>query len=163
MKPARILGAGLSQEQRTQVSDGIRAAGIVVFPLGKAGGDTRAVHTGSVGGEYSTAGVELHGKLAELICAVLGVPSDLITGSGSSVSARESYRRLASATIGPLLQTVMQEWGRKVGPVTFNLDKLRASDEVSRARATGSRANAVSRLVTAGVPLDEALSLAGVD
>ena len=95
--------------------------------------------------------------------AVMGVPSDLVVGSGSSVSARESYRRLASATIFPLLQTIMQEWSRKVGPVTFDLSALRASDQVGISRALGSRANAVSKLVLAGVSLDEALSLAGVD
>ena len=164
MKPARILGAGLSKEQRTDVAAGIEAAGIVVFPVMRGGHDSKPIHTGSVGGEYSTAGVELHGKLNELVCSVMGVPSDLIVGSGSSVSARESYRRLSSATISPLLQNVMQEWSRKIGtPMKFDLSALRASDEVSRARAVGSRANAVSRLVASGVPLSEALELAGVD
>ena len=163
MKPARVLGAGFSREQRTQVTDGIEAAGIVVFPLGKTGGDTRAVHAGSVGGEYSTAGVELHGKLGEVICSVLGVPSDLIVGSGSSVSARESYRRFSSATIGPLLDIVMQEWRRLVGPITYNLDALRASDQTGISRAVGSRATAVQKLVAAGVDLNEALQMAGID
>ena len=162
-KPARVLGAGFSKEQREQVTDGIEAAGIVVFPLGKVASDTRPIHTGSVSGEYSTAGVELHGKLTELVCAVLGVPSDLIVGSGSSVSARESYRRLSSATIGPLLQTIVSEWSRKVGPMEFNLDALRAADDVSKSRALGSRANAVSKLVSAGVDLSEALSMVGID
>ena len=162
-KPARLLGAGFSKEQREQVTDGIESAGIVVFPLGKASSDTRPIHTGSVSGEYTTAGVELLGKLGELVCGLLGVPSDLIVGSGSSVSARESYRRLSSATISPLLQTIMQEWGRKVGPMTFDLSALRAADDVAKSRALGSRANAVSKLVAAGVPLDEALTLAGVD
>ena len=134
-----------------------------MFPLGKTGGDTRAVHAGSVGGEYSTAGVELHGKLGEVICSVLGVPSDLIVGSGSSVSARESYRRFSSATIGPLLDIVMQEWRRLVGPITYNLDALRASDQTGISRAVGSRATAVQKLVAAGVDLNEALQMAGID
>ena len=163
MKPARVLGAGFSKEQRTDVAAGIEKAGIVVFPLGRTGGDTRPVHSGVIGGEYSAAGVELHGKLGALICSVCGVPPDLIVGSGSNVSAKESFRRFSSATIGPLLQIVMQEWGAKVGPIQFNLDALRASDEVSRARAVGSRANAVSRLVASGMALDEALAVAGVD
>ena len=162
-KPARVLGAGFSKEQREQVTDGIEAAGIVVFPLGKVASDTRPIHTGSVSGEFSTAGVELHGKLGELVCAVMGVPSDLIVGSGSSVSARESYRRLSSATISPMLQTVVSEWSRKVGPMEFNLDALRAADDVSKSRALGSRANAVSKLVSAGVDLSEALSMVGID
>ena len=162
-KPARVLGAGFSKEQREQVTDGIEAAGIVVFPLGKVASDTRPIHTGSVSGEYSTAGVELHGKLTELVCSVMGVPSDLIVGSGSSVSARESYRRLASATIFPMLQTIVSEWSRKVGPMTFDLSALRASDQVGISRALGSKANAVSKLVSAGVDLSEALSMVGID
>ena len=164
MKPARLLGAGLSREQREQVSDGIKAAGIVVFPVGNRMSDSHPIHTGAVGGEYSPAGVELHGKLGEVICSVLGCPSDLIVGSGSSVSARESYRRFSSATVDPLLEVVMQEWKRVIGtPMKYDLSALRASDEVSRARATGSRANAVSKLVQSGVPLDEALDFAGVE
>ena len=162
-KPARILGAGLSKQQRSDVAKGIEAAGIVVFPVMRGGHDSKPIHTGSVGGEYTTAGVELHGKLNELVCSVMGVPADLIVGSGSSVSARESYRRLASATIFPLLQTIMQEWSRKVGPMTFDLSALRASDQVGISRALGSRANAVSKLVASGVPLDQALDLAGID
>ena len=162
-RPARVLGAGFSKEQRTQVTDGIEAAGIVVFPVGTKSSDTKPIHSGSVGGEFTTAGVDLHGKLNELVCAVMGVPSDLIVGSGSSVSARESYRRLASATIFPLLQTIMQEWEATVGPMKFNLDALRASDQTGISRAIGSRAGAVSKLVAAGVPLPEALSIAGID
>ena len=162
-RPARVLGAGFSKGQREQVSDGIEAAGIVVFPLNRTGSDMRAVHSGEIGGAYSAAGVELHGKLGALVCSVLGVPPDLVVGSGSNVSARESFRRFSSATIAPLLQTVMQEWGAKVGPIKFNLDALRASDEVSRARAVGSRANAVSRLVSSGMPLDQALAVVGID
>ena len=163
MRPARVLGAGFSAEQRKQVADGIEAAGIVVFPVGSKSSDAKPIHSGSVGGEYSTAGVELHGKLNELVCSVLGVPSDLVVGSGSSVSARESYRRLASATIFPLLQTIMQEWGRLVGPMKFDLSDLRASDQTGISRAVGSRAVAFKNFVAGGVDVDRALQLAGLD
>ena len=163
MKPARLLGAGFSREQRQDVAEGIEAAGIVVFPLGRAGSDTRPIHTGSVSGEYTPSGVELFEKVNELICSTLGVPSDLIIGSGSSVSARESYRRFSSATVSPLLQTIMQEWRRLVGPMTYDLSDLRASDQTGISRAIGSRAGAVSKLVAAGVPLPEALEIAGID
>ena len=163
MKPARLLGAGFSKEQRQDVAAGIKDAGIVVFPLGRTGSDTRPIHTGSVSGEYTPSGVELHGKLNELVCAVMGVPSDLIVGSGSSVSARESYRRLASATIFPLLQTIMQEWVRLVGPMEFNLDAMRAADQTGISRAFGSKAKAVQSLVQSGMALDEALAVAEID
>ena len=162
-KPARVLGAGFSPEQRKQVADGIEAAGIVVFPVGTKSSDTKPIHSGEVGGEFTTGAVELHGKLGELICSTLGVPSDLIVGAGSSVSARESYRRLSSATIGPLLDIVMQEWRRLVGPITYNLDALRASDQVSISRAIGSKAKAVQSLVQSGMALDEALAVVEID
>ena len=163
MKPARLLGAGFSKEQRTDVAAGIKDAGIVVFPLGRTGSDTRPIHTGLIAGEYSTAGVDLHGKLNELVCSAMGVPSDLIVGSGSSVSARESYRRLSSATIFPLLQTITQEWEATVGPMKFNLDALRASDQVGISRALGSKAKAVQSLVQSGMALDEALAVVEID
>ena len=81
MKPARLLGPGLAKSRGRTLRKGIEAAGIVVFPLGRAGSDTRPIHTGSVSGEYTPSGVELHGKLNELVCSVMGVPSDLIVGS----------------------------------------------------------------------------------
>ena len=162
-RPARVLGAGFSKEQREQVSEGLEAAGIVVFPLGRTGSDTRAVHAGSVGGEFSPAGVELFGQVGAMICTTLGCPADLIQGGGSDTSSKESFRRFSLATVTPLLQIVMDEFARLVGPMTFDLSRLRAADAVSIARATGSKATAVGKLVSAGVPLDEALALSGID
>ena len=75
-------------------------------------------------------------------------------------SKRESP---ASATIFPLLQTIMQEWEATVGPMKFNLDALRASDQTGISRAISSRAGAASKLVAMGVPLAEALDLAGIE
>ena len=94
----------------------------------------------------------------------MGVPSDLVLGSSSESGSRESFRRLASTTIGNTLETIAREWETKMGTaLEWDLDRLRSSDEVSRARAVGSRANAVSRLVDSGLPLNQALSIAGVD
>ena len=45
----------------------------------------------------------------------------------------------------------------------FDLDRLRSSDEVARARAVGSKANAVSRLVDSGLPLDQAMAVVGIE
>ena len=135
----------------------------MVFPVGTKSSDTKPIHSGSVGGEYTPSGVELHGKLNELVCAVMGVPSDLIVGSGSSVSARESYRRFSSATVFPLLQTIVSEWTRLVGPMEFNLDAMRAADQTGISRAFGSKAKAVQSLVQSGMALDEALAVAEID
>ena len=163
MRPARVLGAGFSKEQRTDVAAGLKAAGIVVFPLGRTGSDTRAVHAGSIGGEYSAAQVDLFGQVGAMICTVLGCPPDLILGGGADTSSKESFRRFALSTIGPMLQIVMAEWTRLVGEMTFDLDRLRAADAVSISRAIGSRAKAVQSLVQSGMDLPEALSVVGID
>ena len=57
----------------------------------------------------------------------------------------------------------MQEWRRLVGPITYNLDALRASDQVSISRALGSKAKAVQSLVQSGMALDEALAVVEID
>ena len=163
LKPARVLSIGVSPEQRKDVVDSIAAGGIVAFPQSRMGNESKALSTGAVGGEYSEAGVDLFGQLSAVICTMLGVPSDLILPGGSDTSSKESFRRFALSTVIPLLQTVMGEFERLVGPMTFDLAKLRASDAVSIARATGSKARAVSELVQSGMPLSEALSVAGID
>ena len=162
-RPARVLGAGFSKEQREQVSEGLEAAGIVVFPLGRTGSDTRAVHAGSVGGEFSPAGVDLFAQVGAMICTVLGCPADLIQGGGSDTSSKESFRRFSLSTVTPLLQIVMDEFARLVGPMTFDLSRLRAADAVSISRALGSRAKALQALVQSGMDLDEALSVVEID
>ena len=162
-KPARVLAAGWAKEQRKDVTDAITAGGIVTFPTARTSSDSKGINTGVVTGEYSTAGVDLFGQVSALICTTLGCPADLIQGTGSDTSSKESFRRFALSTITPLLQIVMDEWTRLVGEMTFDLDRLRAADAVSIARATGSKATAVSRLVSSGMPLDQALSVVGID
>ena len=163
-KPARILAAGLAKEQRTDVMDSITSGGIISFPQARTGSDSKAVHTGEVGGSYSTAGVELFGQLSAVICTTLGCPADLIQATGSDTSSKESFRRFALSTITPLLQIVMDEWTRLVSqPMTFDLQRLRAADSVSISRAIGSKAKAVQSLVQSGMDLQEALSVVGID
>ena len=162
-RPARVLLAGIAKEQREAVTDSISRGGIVTFPVSRPGGDTKGLTTGEVGGSYSAAGVELHGQLTALVASACGVPADLLVGGGSDNAGKESLRRFAHSTITTILQTVILEWERKVGPLQFNLDALRAADEVSRARAIGSRAVAVSRLVASGMDLPQALAVVGID
>ena len=163
MRPARVLVGGMAPDQRKDIVDSITAGGIVAFPQSRMGSESKALSTGEVGGAYSTAGVDLFGQVGAMICTTLGVPPDLVQGGGSDTSSKESFRRFALATIGPLLETVMAEWTRLVGEMSFDLSRLRAADAVSIARATGSKATAVGKLVAAGVALDEALSIAGID
>ena len=161
--PARLLGAGFSREQRTDVADGIESGGIVVFPVSRAGSDSKAIHTGSVGGEFSASGVELFQQLTAVVCSVMGCPPALIVPGSSDGSGKEAFRRFSSATVSPLLMVVMEEWRRLVGPMTFNLNSLRAADAAGIARATGSKATAVQRLVQSGMALDEALAVVEID
>ena len=94
----------------------------------------------------------------------MGVPADLVMGSSSESGSRESFRRLAATTIQNILTTISREWEAKMGTaLEFDLDRLRSSDEVARARAVGSRANAVSRLVDSGLPLDQAMAVVGIE
>ena len=73
-------------------------------------------------------------------------------------------RRFGSTTIQNILVTVAREWELKMGTaLQWDLDQLRSSDEVSRARAVGSRAQAVSRLVDSGMALPQALAVVGID
>ena len=135
MKPARVVLAGIAKEQRKDVTDALTLGGIVTLSATRGYAETKGLNTGEIGGAYSAAGVELHGQLVGLIASALGVPADLVVGGGSDNAGKESLRRFAFSTITALLQNVIREWGRKVGPLEFNLDALRAADEVSRARA----------------------------
>ena len=164
-KPARAVSAGVSKEQRTGVTEAIAKGGVVTISGGHMSGRDQAgaLQTGVIRGEYTAPAVALHSDLTRLVAGAMGLPAGLLLSDGDGASARESFRRFAAVTVSPLLGIVAREWAAKVGPMSFNLDALRASDETARARALGSRAQAVSKLVASGVSLDEALSLAGVD
>ena len=106
----------------------------------------------------------LHEQLERAICGAMGCPYDLVLGGSSESGSRESFRRLASTTINNILTTITREWEAKMGTaLEWDLDRLRSSDDVSRARAVGSRANAVSRLVDSGLPLDQAMAVVGIE
>ena len=82
-----------------------------------------------------------------------------------TVTARlpvKRFRRFAAETLGGIFGAIKTEWESKVGILNISLDRLRASDETARARGVGSRANAVSRLVSAGVEVERALVIAGL-
>ena len=165
VKPARVVSVGITSEQRGDVGSLIAQGGVVAVSGAPLGSKEKAygLGAGTIGGNYSVPGVTLHGQLAKIVSAGLGVPPDLILGGGDGAAQRESFRRFAAATIAPLLGIVRAEWQAKIAPLQIGLDGLRASDETVRARAVGSRATAVGRLVASGVPLNQALALAGVD
>ena len=163
--PARVIAGGAVAEQAGDISDLIGAGGVVGITQAIASReDPSGIKAGVIKNETTASSVSLHEKLSTLICGALGVPSDLVLGSSSESGSRESFRRFASTTINNILTTVAREWQGKLGTaLEFNLDSLRSADEVSRARAVGSRASAVQRLVQSDVPLDQALAIAGID
>ena len=167
VRPARVVVGGAVGSQSSDISKLIAAGGVVglLQAIGTSStNDPSGIRAGVVRNEVSAPSVALHGELERAICGAMGVPSDLVLGGTSESGARESFRRLASTTITNILTTVSTEWQAKLGTeLLWDLDRLRSSDEVSRARATGSRANAVQRLVQSGVDLPQALILAGVD
>ena len=151
IKVARLISAGSSSTQRDEVSQGVADGGIVVISGSKLGSKdgAGALHAGSIGAGFSQPSVELHSALTRLVCASLGCPSNLILGDGDGAAARESFRRFSATTISSILTTIQQEWRAKVSELSYSLDGLKASDQTAMARATGSRANAFSRLVSA--------------
>ena len=163
--PARVITGGQVAEQAGDISEIIKAGGVVGITQAIASReDPSGIKAGVVRNESSAPTVSLHEKLSTLICGAMGVPADLVMGSSSDSGSRESFRRLASTTINNILTTISREWESTLGTaLEFNLDLLRSADEVSRSRALGSRANAVQRLVQSGVELPQALAIAGID
>ena len=163
--PARVVAVGYAAEQSSDISDLIGDGGVVgIVQAAGSKDDAAGVKAGVVRNEVSAPSVALHGELERGICGALGCPPDLVLGGSSESGSRESFRRLASTTITNILTTITREWEAKLGTeLLWDLDQLRSSDEVSRARAVGSRANAVSRLVDSGVALPQALAIAGID
>ena len=163
--PARVIAVGQADEQSTDVSELVGAGGVVGITQSLASREEPSgVRAGIVRNEVTAPSVSLHTNLSTAICGAMGVPADLVLGSSSESGARESMRRFGSTTINNILTVIVAEWVAKMGTaMEFDLDRLRSSDEVSRARAVGSRANAVSRLVDSGLPLDRAMSVVGFD
>ena len=163
--PARLVAVGQAAEQADDVSGLIAQGGVVgITQAIGSRDDPGGVKAGVIRNEVTAPSVSLHEKLSTLICGAMGVPADLVMGSSSESGSRESFRRLASTTINNILVTVAREWETKMGTaLQWDLDRLRSSDEVSRARAVGSRAQAVGRLVDSGLPLAQAMAVVGID
>ena len=165
VRVARVISGGAVAEQSGDIAALVADGGVVGITQAIASrDDVSGIKAGVVRNEVTAPSVSLHTKLATMICGAMGCPPDLVLGSSSESGSRESFRRLASTTINNILTTVAREWESKMGTaLEWNLDRLRSSDEVSRARATGSRATAVQRLVQSGVDLPQALAIAGID
>ena len=161
--PARLVSGSMVKDQRKEVKDTIAEGGIVTISGGKAGGtdSTKALEVGSLKGEFTQAGVDLHLGLSRLIAGAVGVPSEILLG-GSESGAREAFRRFSASTISSLIEIVQTEWALKIGALSISQEALRAGDISARARAIGSRSAAFKNLTAGGVEVDRALQLVGL-
>ena len=165
VSPARVIAVGAVVDQSRDVSELVGEGGIVgVTQAIGTREDPSGVKAGVIRNEVSSPSVSLHEQLERAICGALGCPPDLVLGGSSESGSRESMRRFGSTTVQNLMVTIVREWESKMGtPLQYSLDQLRSSDEVSRARAVGSRAQAVGRLVDSGMDLSQALAVVGID
>ena len=95
-------------------------------------------------------------NIARTILAAAGVPVSML-GNSDGTLARESFRQFLHATIAPVGEIVAVALGRGLDTegLTFNWDRLFASDLSGRARAFQS-------LVNAGMEVEKAAALAGL-
>ena len=164
-RPARLVSAGsATAEQRREITDSIVQGGIVTVSGSAAGSRDKAaaLGTGVLGPKIEEATNGLNDALSRVVCAALGVPEQLIVGGGES-GGKDSWRRFCISTCAPILEIVVNEWTEKIGPLEYSIENLRVADSTAIARALGSRATAVGKLVLAGVPIDRALKLAGLE
>ena len=84
-----------------------------------------------------------------------GVPVTVL-GNSTDAGSREGLRQFLHMTVEPVARDVARVLSRKFGQeLSFNFDKLFASDLMSRARALGS-------MTTAGMDIDTAADKAGL-
>ena len=100
----------------------------------------------------------LRSDSAQLVLSACGVPPGLALLPSSGSGERESFRRFLHSTISPALALVAAELQEKLDEpqLTLHSERLFAGDLTGRARALG-------QLTTAGVPLDQARRIAGLE
>ena len=163
--PARLVSGTMVKDQRKEIKDTIAVGGIVTISGGKSGGNdsTKALEVGTLKGEYTQGGVALHEGISRIVSGALGVPPDLLGSSASEAGTRESFRRFAASTINPLLEIIRIEFQAKIGPLSIEMEALRAGDIAARSRAVGSRSVAFKNFVANGIEVERALVLAGIE
>ena len=98
----------------------------------------------------------LRRQVEESILAACGLPPSFLT-SADGTSGREDYRRFIAATINPTALVI----GRQVAEF-FDLDDFAFNFDLLHSTDTQGRARAVAALAGAGVPVAQALEIAGL-
>ena len=99
----------------------------------------------------------LRDSVGRHVLAACGVPVEL-TETGQGTASREAYRRFLHSSVMPVADLVTQELREKLDSPDLRLsfDRLMASDISGKARAFQS-------LVAAGMDVDRAARLAGLE
>lgn len=93
-------------------------------------------------------------QLHNRVLTAAGIPPALVTPSGNAGAMREAYRLFCLQTVEPLARTLLPELA-KIGVTSLSTRSMLSADVAGPARAVGT-------LVTAGVPLDQAMQLVGL-
>ena len=102
--------------------------------------------------------VDLQEQTFDAMLAACGVPAALYGRGGDAAGRREAWRQFLHGSVTPIGEIIAQELRSKleVPSLTLTFEELYASDLQGRARALQS-------MVKAGVPVDEARRLAGLE
>ena len=100
---------------------------------------------------------ELREDVGHSLLQACGIPLSLVSERGDGAARREAWRQFLHASVSPQARIVEAELSEKLDtPITLNFDRLFASDIMGKARAAAS-------LAGAGLEIDEALRLAGLE
>ena len=88
-----------------------------------------------IGANWPSTAPQIYSASQQSVLAALGVPVELLT-TADGTGQREAWRRCLHGTIEPLGRIIAAEVSKlAAGPVTFDFDRLAASDIAGRARA----------------------------
>ena len=154
---------GTTKVQREGLARDIRdARGQVIVPETTAAGfgqgptaaPRRDMESSRVGPDPSANALALQDSASLAVLRAMGIPHGLYLGGGGA--EREAYRQFYAITCNPLARLIEAELRVKLGipELSISLDDLAAIDITAKSRA-------LQGFVAAGIPLPEALKMAG--
>ncbi len=142
-----------------------RLQGAVSMPAttasGYGGGAIQAPRTDwiprRIGPEPTGEQIALREQLENSVYAAFGLSPALFSVSGDGTARREAYRQSFHTLLMPLAELIQSEVQQKIHEdITLRLQRIGAADVQGRARSLAS-------MVKAGIPVDEARRLVGLD
>ena len=164
---ARLIGLGalamnMPASARTEISTSLEDAVVEGKRQMVTPSDVEQSRIGKLQPDPSTAALSLREQVRTDVEAAYGLTGLLSNSAGAEFS--ELWRVATVRTFEPLARLVEVEAARKLGsPIRFNRDAWIPASQLELARATALRAQAFNRLVGAGVEVDRAITLAGLE